>query len=216
LAVESFFLGLVWIGIAVVGLLYLLLDGTLKTWQAGVLLGGVLSVVAGGWRFWQVLNDAERSQAWLARFVHLWEHWRTVSLLRRLPPLDLEHLKERLSQFHASLEQFRQVPTWLFLLAALGRVLLDIATLGACFLFFGHPLSPGVLLLGYSLILITSALAALPGGLGMADLSIPGIFLKLGVSGAAALSAGLLYRLIAFWLVRFIGFLSWQFLEGRS
>jgi Mg2+-importing ATPase len=217
LAVESFFLGLVWVGIALVGLFYLLWDDTLQGWQAGLLLSGVLPLAVGGWRFWQVLNDAQRSQLWLDRFARAWEGWRAAGfpLLRRLPSLDLERLKERLSQFHASLEQFRQVPVWQFLLAALGRVLLDIATLGACFLFFGHPLSPGVLLIGYSLILTTSALAALPGGLGMADLSIPGIFLKLGVSGAAAISAGLLYRLIAFWLVRFIGFLSWQFLEGR-
>jgi uncharacterized protein (TIRG00374 family) len=124
-------------------------------------------------------------------------------------------VESRYQQFQSNFSQLRRVAIWKFFTAAMGRVLLDIATLEACFLFFGKPLPVGTLLLGYSLILTTSGLAALPGGLGLADLSIPGLFLRLGVQGAVALSAGLTYRLVAFWLVRFAGFLSWQYLESR-
>jgi uncharacterized membrane protein YbhN (UPF0104 family) len=47
----------------------------------------------------------------------------------------------------------------------------------------------------------------------MTDASVPVIFSWLGVAGAVALAAGLTYRLIAFWLVRFVGFFSWLDLE---
>jgi hypothetical protein len=36
------------------------------------------------------------------------------------------------------------------------------------------------------------------------------------VAGSVALAAGLTYRLIAFWLLRFIGFISWQLLESKK
>jgi uncharacterized protein (TIRG00374 family) len=217
LAVETFFLGVVWVGMAVLGIFYLLADGILKRGQLLSLAALGVLAMGSGWQFWRWLNDPLRSREGLLRLVHAWnearQRWRWLS---PLPRWEDAPALQRLEQFQAGLVRLRAVPLWKFFLAAFGRVALDIATLGACFLFFGHPLPPGTLLIGYSLILTTSALAALPGGLGMADLSIPGLFLKLGVDGAVALSAGLTYRLLAFWLVRFVGFFSWQLLEGKS
>jgi uncharacterized protein (TIRG00374 family) len=112
--------------------------------------------------------------------------------------------------------QLKYVPRWMFFLAAYGRVALDVATLGACFWMFGHPVAPGTLLTGYGLILLMSGLASLPGGLGLADASVPVIFAGLGVTGSVALVAGLTYRLIAFWLLRLVGFFSWQILEAKK
>jgi uncharacterized protein (TIRG00374 family) len=66
------------------------------------------------------------------------------------------------------------------------------------------------------LILTFSGLGALPGGLGMTDAMVPIIFSWLGVPGSVAIAAGLTYRLIAFWLVRFVGFGSWLVLERRK
>jgi uncharacterized protein (TIRG00374 family) len=92
---------------------------------------------------------------------------------------------------------------------------LDVASLGACFLAFNYFISFGVLLTGYGLMLLLSGLASLPGGLGMADLSLSVIYARLGAPGAVAVAAALSYRLIAWWLLRFIGFVSWQVLEAR-
>ncbi len=132
---------------------------------------------------------------------------------RTFRPIQEPDLDKRLSAFQDGLVQLRRVPAWKFILGAYARVALDVATLGACFVLFGYTIKPGALLTGYALVLLASGLAALPGGLGMADLSIPGLFLRLGVPGNVSLVAGLSYRLIAFWLLRFIGFLSWQYLE---
>jgi uncharacterized protein (TIRG00374 family) len=98
----------------------------------------------------------------------------------------------------------------------LGRVALDVASLGACFLAFGYNVPPGVLLTGYGLMLLLSTLSALPGGLGLADASLAVIYARLGAPGAVAVAAALAYRLIAFWLLRFIGFINWQILEAKT
>jgi uncharacterized membrane protein YbhN (UPF0104 family) len=37
----------------------------------------------------------------------------------------------------------------------------------------------------------------------------------MAVPGAVSLAAGLTFRLITYWLMRFIGFISWQVLERR-
>lgn len=212
LGVETFFLGVIWSGVALIGLTYLLFNGALHGWQVALVLSLALAVGLSLWYGWRLLDDPHRSRALLLRGVRFWNR----RVIRPLPVLDQGKIESRLEQFQSALSRLRRVPLWKFLTAAMGRVLFDMATLEACFLFFGEPLSPVVLLIGYSLILTVSGLAALPGGLGLADLSIPGLFLKLGVQGAVALSAGLTYRLIAFWLVRFVGFLAWQFLESRS
>ena len=64
--------------------------------------------------------------------------------------------------------------------------------------------------------MIVNSLAILPGGLGLADVSLPVLFNRLGVPGSLALAAGLTYRLVGCWLVRVIGFVSWQVLEGSA
>jgi uncharacterized protein (TIRG00374 family) len=121
-----------------------------------------------------------------------------------------------LNTFRQNLGQYRRVPVWKFCLAAFGKVLLDVATLGAGFLLFNYAIFPGTLLTGYGLVLTFSGIAVLPGGLGMVDAYVPVLFSWLAVPGAVALAAGLTYRLIAFWLVRFAGFISWQYLEARQ
>ena len=77
-------------------------------------------------------------------------------------------------------------------------------------------ISPGTHYTGYGLILTFGGLATLPGGIGMVDAYVPVISSWLSVPGSVALAAGLVYRLIAFWLLRFFGFLSWQYLENRK
>jgi uncharacterized protein (TIRG00374 family) len=127
----------------------------------------------------------------------------------------MESLTDRANRFYEGLSQLKRVPPIFLLGLAIGRVALDVATLGACFIAFRYPISPGALLIGYGLVLLLSGLAALPGGLGLVDASLAVIFTRLGAPGAVAVAAALSYRLIAFWLLRFIGFVSWQVLEAR-
>jgi uncharacterized protein (TIRG00374 family) len=124
----------------------------------------------------------------------------------------------RVDRFYSGLAKFNQTSHWPFFLAAFGRVALDVTTLGACFLAFRCVVSPGVVLTGYGMTLLLSGLAALPGGLGLADISLAGLYTQLGVRAGVlnAAAAALAYRLIAFWLLRLVGFVTWQVLEARA
>jgi uncharacterized protein (TIRG00374 family) len=208
---ETVFLGIALGTVAVLGLAHLLRSGSLSTIEAieFVLAAALLAALA--WGLWRLFFDRPRSRRWLQRAVRAWNR-----LAGRLPTLDADEAQQRLSRFQDGLERTRTEPLWRFILAAYGRVLLDVATLGACFFLFGHPIPIGTLLTGYGTILLINGLVSLPGGLGVPDASVPIVFARLGAPGPAALAAGLTYRLIAFWLMRFIGFISWQVLESAA
>lgn len=211
LAIETIILSIAMASAGLLGLVYLLERGQVSENQLASLgaagLGLAMVIVTA----WRLAVDPRRSRVILAWVVGMWNR-----RLSRIRTLDAAALETRLSTFQSSLGQLKYVPRWMFFLAAYGRVALDVATLGLCFWMFGHPVTPGTLLTGYGLILLMSGLALLPGGLGLADASVPVIFAGLGVTGSVALAAGLTYRLIAFWLLRLVGFVSWQILEAKK
>jgi uncharacterized protein (TIRG00374 family) len=210
LALETIVLSIAMASAGLLGLFYLLRTGEVG-WTRLVVLALLALVVASlVYMGWHGLQDPEFSLRAADRLGSLWNR-----LFGRWRRVEVAGLEARLEAFRHSLGQYRRVPLWKFLVAAYARVALDVATLGACFLLFGYAVAPGTLLTGYGLILVMSGLAALPGGLGMADASVPVIFSRLGAPGSVALVAGLTYRLIAFWLLRFIGFLSWLALEKK-
>jgi uncharacterized protein (TIRG00374 family) len=198
------------ISIAMIGLVYLLQAKQLELSQlvwlslAGIIIFGSL------WFAWTLIRSRDRSRALLVWLVNAWN--RFLSRFRRQ---DLSQLEERLDTFHNHVSKYKEIPVWKFFLAAYGKVVLDIATLGAGFYLFRYLISPGTLLTGYSLMLVVNGAAVLPGGLGMTDAYVPVIFSWMAVPGAVSLAAGLTFRLITYWLMRFIGFISWQVLERR-
>jgi len=213
LLLELLYLVVGTILVALFGVGYLLRIGSLTILE-GVALGAVVALAAAlVWLGWWLLSDPKRSLRLTRWGVGLWNrvaarfHWRAVA----------EHaVEERLEAFHHGLKELGNVPRWKFTVATAGRILLDVATLGACFAGLGHAIRPDILLISYGLIMVFSALAILPGGLGLADVSLPIVCNRLGVPGSVALAAGLTYRLLAFWLVRFIGFAGWQVLEAHG
>ena len=158
---------------------------------------------------WRLLNNYSLSHRLLVKLAVLWNLF-----FHRFHILDIEKLNQRLIEFQADLQKIKDIPPWQFLISAYARVLIDIISLGMCFYLFGYSIPFGILFTGYGIMVLISGLAALPGGLGLADASIPILFTRLGTPGSFALVAGLGYRLFAFWLLRFIGFICWQYLEA--
>jgi len=181
--------------------------------EAALLAGLVLLAALLVWLGWRLVSAPRRALALLERLAGLWNRLASRFGWRRLEPTALE---ARLEAFHQGLLQLHAVPHWKFAAATAGRILLDVVTLGACFTAFGHLIRPDILLLGYGLLMVISALTILPGGLGLADVSLPVVFSRFGVPGSVALAAGLTFRLLGFWMSRFIGFIAWQALEGRA
>jgi uncharacterized protein (TIRG00374 family) len=195
------------------GLGYLLQVGRLAALEIVLLAAVVLLAALLVWAGWRLVSNPLRSLRLVKRLAGTWN--RLAGRLR-LKALDPQEAESRLLAFNQGLKELRMVPRWMFFLATAGRLLLDVGTLGACFALLGHLIRPDILLISYGLIMVISSLAILPGGLGLADVSLPVLFNRLGVPGSLALAAGLTYRLLAFWLVRLIGFVSWQLLEGSA
>lgn len=210
LAVETLAEIVAMVTIALIGVVYLLNSGQLSGWDVfwSALAGGSFILLL--WLAWRLIMNQDASLVYVSKGVVIWN--KVGSRIRRVEPMQAT---QRWQVFQNNLAFYRQVPLWKFIAAAYGKVLLDVATMGAGFLLFGYAIAAGRLLTGYGLVLTFSGMAALPGGLGMADAYVPVIFSWLDIPGEIALAAGLVYRLIAYWLVRFVGFLSWLAIEAR-
>jgi putative heme transporter len=215
LVLESLYLTLALAVASFSGLGFLIRTGHLSRARLWMMSGAGLALLVLGVALYFVARNRERASGWAMRLGSLWNRLAPRIHLRTYA---LEHISARMDGFYGSLARLNETPRWPFFLAALGRIALDVATLGACFLAFRCAISPGVVLTGYGMTLLLSGLAALPGGLGLADISLAGLYAQLGVQSAAlnAAAAALAYRLIAFWLLRLVGFFSWQVLETRA
>jgi uncharacterized protein (TIRG00374 family) len=213
LLLELLYLVVGTVAVALFGLGYLFLLGRMAAGQVALLAGLVLLAVFLVWSVWRLISEPRRALGLLGRLAGFWNRLASRFGWRRLKPRALE---ARLEAFHQGLLKLRSVPRWKFVAATSGRILLDVVTLGACFGALGHLIRPDILMLGYGLLMLISALTILPGGLGLADVSLPVVFSRFGVPGSVALAAGLTFRLLGFWMSRFIGFIAWQVLEGRA
>jgi uncharacterized protein (TIRG00374 family) len=95
----------------------------------------------------------------------------------------------------------------------------SVAALWFCFDALGDPISPGVLLTGFSLGVTAGALSMVPGGLGVQEGSMAGLYALLGVPLEKAVLASILFRLV-YYLVPFLVSLVfyWRLLrqQGRT
>ena len=78
----------------------------------------------------------------------------------------------------------------------------SVLALGACFEALRTPLHPGVLLTGFAIGVTAGLLSMLPGGLGVQEGSMAGIFVLLGIEYERALLAAMLFRVL-YYLVPF-------------
>lgn len=194
--------------LVLIGVIYMFNQGISLTSQlAGYIIVPLLFLGLAAY-IWRVVADPALTQKYLVFFAARWDRLRG-----RYAKIDIGKVEKRLNEFRCNMRNYRSVSLWKLSISSYGKVLLDVATLGAAFYMFGYSISADDLLIGYGLILLFSGSAALPGGLGLTEAYVPVIFVWLGVPGSVALAAGLVYRLIAFWFVRFIGYFCWHALE---
>lgn len=206
---ESIFLLIAMTSVGVFGIVHLLRTGEVSNLQLLKLGGLAFGVAVAVWMAWRLINDFDRSRRLVVWFARRWNRW-----FARWQPIDLPETEQRLHEFQDHLALLKDIPQWRFFAAAYGRVMLDVASFGLCFHLFGQSVGIGQLFTGYSLMLLMSALAALPGGTVTADMATALVFAKLGVEQSHALAASLIYRLVAFWLMRLCGFVYWQVMEA--
>jgi uncharacterized protein (TIRG00374 family) len=164
----------------------------------------------------------------LATAVAFWPSLRT-SVLRGLGKaarwLTHRDLAATLGEFDATMSRGIQVlktrPLWLALMVAL--VAADwtacVAALWFCFDALGEPIPLGVLLTGFALGVTAGVLSMVPGGLGVQEGSMAGLYALLGVPLEKAVLASILFRVV-YYLVPYLVSLGfyWRLLRqvGRA
>ncbi len=89
---------------------------------------------------------------------------------------------------------------WEALLAAIGRWLLDYATLLAALAAIGARPAPALILLAFVTAQILAQIPLTPGGLGFVEAGLTGTLALAGVTGGGAVLTTLAYRLVSYWL----------------
>lgn len=102
------------------------------------------------------------------------------------------------------------------LIGATINVVFDMLTLYFIFIAANNQVSIGILLIGYGLPLLLGKMAfIIPGGVGVIETTMVGLYTELGVPSSTAVVVVLAYRLISFWLPLIVGFLIIPILQGK-
>ena len=102
------------------------------------------------------------------------------------------------------------------LIGAAINVVFDMLTLYFIFIAANNRVSVGILLIGYGLPLILGKMAfIIPGGVGVIETAMVGLYTELGVPNSTAVVVVLAYRLISFWLPLIAGFIMMSILQGK-
>ena len=102
------------------------------------------------------------------------------------------------------------------ILSLLARSGFEALGLAMSFFALGQFLPIHTILLIYTLTLAINTLGALPGGIGLAEVSLTTLYAQFGISAETALAIALAYRLTDYWLPRVFGGIAWLWLERKS
>jgi uncharacterized protein (TIRG00374 family) len=94
----------------------------------------------------------------------------------------------------------RPLVLWILLLIAVGDWVGTIATLWFCFAALGNFLGVGTLITGFSLSITLGFISMVPGGLGIQDGSMVGIYTLLGIPVRIAFLAAILFRIVYYFV----------------
>ncbi len=180
-------------------------------WLIGVI--GLAGVALWQWR----RGRFDRLGGWIAgRLCRAWDQW----IVRRWP--------DRLAEWPATrlLGRGRYLVTEVASLLrthpyAIGALLVartgfEALGLMMCFYALGQPLPLITLLLLYTFTIGVNTLGAVPGGVGLAEVSLATLYTQFGLDPGSAVAVAVTYRLTDYWLPRAAGGLAWLWLERQS
>src|SRR6185436_8654 len=176
----------------------------------GIGSGMLLGITLWQWNSQPFSNFRKRllnwmSKAWEKNFQSRWPAtfgtWSAARIIERARYL-----------WDESAAAFRNRP-YAILLSLTARSGFEALCLGMCFYAVGASLPFVTLILVYSLTIAINTLGAIPGGVGLAEVSLSTLYTQLGISAEIALTIALAYRLVGYWLPRVAGGIAWLWIE---
>jgi len=209
-ALPPLFLHAGLIGLALLGILYLLLIHDLTPGQLiqYLIYLSILSVITFG-------ELAALRYPKVATKVGIWIASRWAKLFHK--SFDPQRIEDKMAQLVLVWHSLRG-GRWLRpLLGALGVLASDMFTVFFMFLAAGYTLNPGTLLAGYSLpILLGKVIFLFPGGIGLVEVTMVALFGNLTKQSQISLVGTLGYRLFSFWIPTILGFVAAGYLSRHN
>ncbi len=189
---QLYFSGLMLMVLLPAGLFSLLVNGPSTGGTAVAVAGGVLSALLAAAT---VLVFSRRFRSGLFRLAGSAVYFVTR---RQIGP-PLERMDATMDRGVTLMRKHPRV-LWTLLGLSVGDWASTVTALWFCFLALGQILSPGQLLTGFSLGVAAGFVSFIPGGLGVQEGSMAGIYALLGVPLTSAALAAVLFRVIYYFL----------------
>lgn len=138
------------------------------------------------------------SESIRSRFVNVLSRW-AQTVTQRFSGMAIEDLHTSLSSGVRILRDRPGRGAAIFALIAVDWMT-SAAALWFCFKALGEPLAPHVLMTGFVIGILTGVISMIPGGVGVQEGSMAGVFSLLGVPIEEALLAAILFRLVYYLL----------------
>ncbi|HEU4558519.1 MAG TPA: YbhN family protein [Longimicrobium sp.] len=196
----------VMVALGVVGAIeYILAKGFTASVTA---VGVALAVIGAGGAFlwWAAGHPAPAERLALAAE-------RKWARMRKRPSHERE-VRERVEATYEALALLKKKGWMRPTLCALVMALLDALTLWLVFVSMMHVVGPHVFFAGYAIPMMISKVGVVPGGVGLVEGMMVGVFVAVGEPAAVVALAVVGYRLLAFWLPNLLGFAVLPFLQA--
>jgi len=145
----------------------------------------------------------------------IWDDRIRTRWLQSLAPWTSQRLLERLRYLKVELTSVLRDRPFAISLSLLARSGFEALGLMMCFFGLGQFLPFQTMLLIYVLTIAVNTLGGIPGGVGLAEVSLITLYAQFGISAETALTIALAYRLTGYWLPRLFGGIAWLWLEGK-
>jgi hypothetical protein len=197
----------VMMALGVVGALeYIAAKGFTASVTAVAVALGVIGA-AGAFLWWAAGHPAPAERLALAGA-------RKWARMRKQPSPERE-VRERVEATYEALALLRAKGWTRPMACALTMALLDALTLWLVFVSLMHVVSPHVFFAGYAIPMMISKVGVVPGGVGLVEGMMVGVFVAVGEPAAVVALAVVGYRLLAFWLPNLLGFAVLPFMKAR-
>lgn len=182
-----------------VGLVMLAFSGRANNFVMLVAGSLITLLVLGTGGIAYMIGSQKRIQAfsgWLAKVLN-----RLIQVVRPKHPetINLQKLHYALTELHESYRLIRSDIGQLRrpLLFALLVSLTEVASIFAVFVAFGHVVNPGAIIIAYAVANFAGIVSVLPGGVGIYEGLMTGVFAAAGVAAAVSLPVIVAYRVVS-------------------
>lgn len=179
-----------------------------------LLIGAVILTAAIIWQ-WRNPHFARVRRLFLQQAARFWDDRIRSRWHQQLSAWPSERILQRGHYLGSEMMVLLRARPYKIILSLTARAGFEVLGLAMCFLALGQILPWPTMILVYALTLVANAMSAIPGAIGLTEISLAALYAQFGIPSETALAIALAYRLTDYWLPRLVGGGAWLWLERR-